>query len=132
MERLTIKIPAQTQQVLEGASSAESNISKSVSLRATGDLPFGMDIPQLVKDKYTHLPFFKSIVQNPKHYKNFEYTNSLMYMKHEDGQKVLAIPTCMHKGRNVRQLIIAGAHTLLAHLGTRKTLDYLCDHVWWK
>ena len=28
--------------------------------------------------------------------------------------------------------MISKAHSLLAHLGANKTLDYLRDHVWWK
>ena len=37
----------------------------------------------------------------------------------------------MH-GRNAREVVISEAHSLLAHLGTNKTLNYLWDHVWWK
>jgi hypothetical protein len=28
--------------------------------------------------------------------------------------------------------VISEAHSILAHLGLRKTLDYLRDHFWWK
>jgi hypothetical protein len=29
-------------------------------------------------------------------------------------------------------LTVSEAHSMLAHLGTHKTLNYICDHVWWK
>lgn len=36
------------------------------------------------------------------------------------------------QGRNVHEIVIAEAHSLLAHLGASKTLAYLRDNVWWK
>lgn len=35
-------------------------------------------------------------------------------------------------GRTLREIFISEAHSLLAHLGSVKTLSYLRDHVWWK
>ena len=32
----------------------------------------------------------------------------------------------------MHEMIISEAHSLLAHLGVNKTLNYLRDHVWWK
>ncbi len=52
-------------------------------------------------------------------------------MKLEDCE-LLCIPDYVHKGRSVKEIVIDEAHSLLAHLGTRKTLAYLRDHVWWK
>jgi hypothetical protein len=42
------------------------------------------------------------------------------------------IPMVMIKGESARGIVISEAHSLLAHLGTRKTFTYLRDHVWWK
>ena len=38
----------------------------------------------------------------------------------------------MVDGQNVREHLIEQAHSLLAHLGTTKTLTYLREHLWWK
>ena len=38
----------------------------------------------------------------------------------------------MINGRNIHEIIISEAHSVLAHLGANKTLNYLRDHVWWK
>ena len=38
----------------------------------------------------------------------------------------------MLQGCSAREIIISEAHSMLAHLGAHKTLDYLQDHVWWK
>ena len=38
----------------------------------------------------------------------------------------------MIQGWSAREIIISEAHSILAHLGSAKTLDYLWDYVWWK
>ncbi|KAJ3518583.1 hypothetical protein NMY22_g13602 [Coprinellus aureogranulatus] len=91
----------------------------------------GLDLRQLVKDKYQSDNFFKLIMQDPKSYRNFKVEDGLIFQVNEDKQ-VLCIPHAIHEGRNVREFVIAEAHGLLAHLSARKTIAYLRDHVWWK
>ena len=57
--------------------------------------------------------------------------DNLFYLKEAD-RKVLCIPKILIKGWCAREIVIPEAHSLLAHLGVSKTLDYLHDHVWWK
>lgn len=57
--------------------------------------------------------------------------NQLIYLK-EAKRRLLCIPKVLVRGRSAREIIISEAHSLLAHLGAAKTLDYLWDHVWWK
>jgi hypothetical protein len=45
---------------------------------------------------------------------------------------VLCIPQGLIEGRSAREIVIAHAHSILAHLRASRTLDYLRDHVWWK
>ncbi|TFK17823.1 hypothetical protein FA15DRAFT_553044, partial [Coprinopsis marcescibilis] len=92
----------------------------------------GINVPEMIRGRYSECSFFKTVIANPCQYKNFVLDDELLYLKKEDGQRVLAIPNCKMEGRSIREIIIGEAHTLLAHLGTRKTLDYLRDHVWWK
>ena len=54
-----------------------------------------------------------------------------IYLK-EAESKVLCIPKILIKGHSAREIVISKAHSLLAHLGVRKMLNYLHDHVWWK
>jgi hypothetical protein len=42
------------------------------------------------------------------------------------------MPDILIDGRKARERLITQAHSVLAHLGTVKTLAYLRDHVWWK
>jgi hypothetical protein len=91
----------------------------------------GLDIPKLITNRYGEDPFFKHILDEPKMYRNFEVKDGLIYLKRSD-RRVLCIPRIEYKERSLRELIISDAHSILAHLGLRKTLDYLRDYVWWK
>jgi transposase InsO family protein/Tfp pilus assembly protein PilV len=45
--------------------------------------------------------------------------------------RLLCIPDILENGRRVREIVIDHAHTLLAHLGARKTATLLKEYVWW-
>ncbi|KAF9492589.1 hypothetical protein BDN71DRAFT_1351567, partial [Pleurotus eryngii] len=84
----------------------------------------GIDVPSEIKDKYGEDVVFKNIVARPNEFRNYEVDKGLLYLR-RDGKRVLCVPLVYVKGRNVREIIIAEAHSLLAHLGALKTLDYL-------
>ena len=91
-----------------------------------------IDIVEAIRNKFMDDPFFKHIVECPKEFKNFEITqDGLVYLK-QQGRRLVCILKVMVNGRNVREIVISEAHSLLAHLGAGKTLDYLQDQVWWK
>ena len=78
-----------------------------------------------IKNKYREDPFYKNIITHPKEYKNFKVTKKgLVYLK-THGQRCLCIPHITIDGQNVCELVIVEAHSLLAHLGANKTLNYL-------
>ena len=91
----------------------------------------GIDLMSVLKNKYGQDLFFKTILENPKHYRNFEVNEGLVYLK-TNGEKVLCIPKILVEGWNVCEIVIEEAHSVLAHLGTTKTLMYLREYVWWK
>jgi hypothetical protein len=91
----------------------------------------GLDLRSIVSHRYGDDPFFKNILESPKSFRNFEVEDGAIYLKQED-VRLLCIPALVHQGRNLREIIVSEAHSILAHLGVRKTLDYLRDHVWWK
>jgi hypothetical protein len=53
----------------------------------------------------------------------------LIYLR-VNGGKVLCILKILVEGWNVQELVIKEAHSVLAHLGTTKTLMYLREYVW--
>ena len=90
-----------------------------------------LDLLNEIQGQYHLDPAFQTILQRPGDFRNFEVVDDLIYLKEAD-RKVLCIPKILIKGRSSREIVISEAHSLLAHLGVSKMLDYLCDHVWWK
>lgn len=91
----------------------------------------GLDLLELMTNHYADDPFFKHILDNLKAFRNFEIDNGRISLK-EDEHRVLCIHKLVYKDQSVREIVISEAHSILAHLGLRKTLDYLRDHFWWK
>ncbi|KAF9474798.1 hypothetical protein BDN70DRAFT_776526, partial [Pholiota conissans] len=92
-----------------------------------------VDVLAEIKGRYSEDVLFSPIVSKPKEHKAFRYDDEarLLYMA-EKGKQLLCIPNVKVEGRAVREIVISEAHTLLAHLGFRKTYDYLREFVWWK
>jgi hypothetical protein len=90
-----------------------------------------LDLLKELQGQYREDLMFRSIIDKPKEYRNFEVNNDLVYLK-LDGKCLLCIPKIIVNGRNIHEIIISEAHSVLAHLGANKTLNYLRDHVWWK
>ena len=91
----------------------------------------GLDLLTELRGKYELDSAFQPIIAKPKDFRNFEVNDQLIYLKTAE-RKVLCIPKIVIQGRSAREIVISEAHSMLAHLGASKTLDYLRDHVWWK
>jgi hypothetical protein len=91
----------------------------------------GFDFPACLKGRYGEDNFFKAILQKPREFKNFVVKDELIFLGSNDGL-VLCIPACTLNGRSVREVIVSHAHSILAHLGSQKTIAYLRNQVWWK
>ena len=106
-----------------------SHLEAEGSLLAQGRM--GIDLMSELQGRYNEDPFFRTILDKPKEFRNFEAKEQLIYLKKDD-RRVLCIPKVLIKGRSAREIVISEAHSMLAHLGSNKTLDYLRDFVWWK
>jgi hypothetical protein len=84
-----------------------------------------------VKSRYNENSFFKMIMDSLKIYRNFEEWDGYIRLKMKE-QSTICMPDILIDGWKAREHLITQAHSVLAHLGTVKTLAYLCDHVWWK
>jgi hypothetical protein len=87
-------------------------------------------IPDGLKGKYSGDNFFSKLLEKPENYRKFEQQNGLIVLK-TDEKQLLCIPDIEIEGRNVCEIVITHAHSMLVHLGTKKTLYYLRDNVWW-
>jgi hypothetical protein len=90
-----------------------------------------VDIHKQIANRYETDPFFANIQKNPGTFKNFEVSSGLVFLK-DKGNRILCIPDISIGKRRVREVVISHAHSILAHLGSSKTLLYLRDNVWWK
>jgi Integrase zinc binding domain len=91
----------------------------------------GINLVEQIRHQYETDALFGLILRNPAQFRNFEMENGLVHLK-EQGKRLLCIPKIIIEGRSAREIIISEAHSMLAHLGASKTLDYLRDHVWWR
>nr|GAT47604.1 gag-pol polyprotein [Mycena chlorophos] len=88
-------------------------------------------MPECLKNRYAEDPFFKLVLERPQDYKNFEQRDGLVFLRDSE-TRILCVPDIRIGARSAREIIISHAHSILAHLGSRKTLYYLKDNVWWK
>ncbi|KAI0374720.1 hypothetical protein BV20DRAFT_913647, partial [Pilatotrama ljubarskyi] len=109
----------------------EQPITNEPLLEYISDSSEGVHLQKEIRQRYGEDPFFGDILKNPKHFKNFVVEDGLVLLK-EQGRELLCIPNIIVNGRNIREIVISHAHSLLAHLGPHKTSSLLRDHVWWK
>ena len=109
------------------------NESESVEHTITEVIRLGeplIDFPNSLTHYYKYDMLFDTIRKNPMNYRNFTMNNGLLYLIENSGIR-LCIPDIKIKGLRIRELLIMQAHSLLAHLGARKTTDYLKESYWW-
>ena len=107
----------------------DNAVTRDTSLLSQSRL--GIDLMAELHNKYSLDPTYQSILARPKEFRNFEVDGHLIYLKDKD-KRVLCIPKVQIQGRSTCEIVISEAHSMLAHLGPSKTLDYLRDHMWWK
>ncbi|PIL23014.1 hypothetical protein GSI_14321 [Ganoderma sinense ZZ0214-1] len=90
----------------------------------------GMQLPSGLHGRYAEDKFFRKIAAAPHEFPHFEYTDGLLYKK-QGNAYLLCIPDVRIGSRRLREVLIRHAHSILAHLRSRKTLEYLRSEVWW-
>ncbi|KAI4294108.1 hypothetical protein K525DRAFT_213465, partial [Schizophyllum commune Loenen D] len=90
----------------------------------------GLPMPGSLRYRYNEDPFFRKLMRDPEQFADFQEIDGLVY-KTREGKRVLCIPDITIGDRRAREIVITHAHSLLAHLGHRKTIDLLREEVWW-
>ena len=98
-------------------------------LETSSDL--SVPLVESVRNRYNEDKFFELILVNPGEFTNFLVEDGLVFFISE-GAKTIAIPDIKAGGWNIRELITSQAHSILTHLGDKKTATYMRDQVWWK
>jgi len=93
--------------------------------------PHDENLLQEAKGRYKEDTFFGKILETPKAFKNFTLTEEGFIRLKLPDRSVICIPDIRIGERTLREMVIDQAHSLLAHLGSRKTLSYLWEYVWW-
>jgi len=75
---------------------------------------------------------FSKIINDLAQYPKFQMDNGLLYLKKDDGKKLLlCIPRTIYDNSRIMERIIAQGHLTLGHLGEAKTNRYLSQSYWW-
>lgn len=90
-----------------------------------------LSIPSVFSRHYANDKFFKMVLEKPDDYTNFDEEAGLIYLLTSE-ERLICVPSFLHQGRSVREIIIEQAHRLLAHLSASKTLQYIRAQFWWK
>jgi hypothetical protein len=90
-----------------------------------------LDVIGLIRTSYADDEQFGKIIRDLKQYPNYELDEELLYME-EHGRRYLCVPNAKTPDYNVRDLLISHAHSLVAHLGGRKTYAYMRESLWWR
>ena len=94
--------------------------------------PHDEHLLQEAKGRYKEDSFFEKILATPKVFKNFTLTeDGFIHLKLHD-RIVICIPDIRIGERTLKEMIIYQAHSLLAHLGSKKTVSYLREYIWWE
>ncbi|KAI0655821.1 hypothetical protein C8Q70DRAFT_923012 [Cubamyces menziesii] len=110
-----------------GVTSAESTDEGSLLTTAS---ELGMILPEAIRGHYLADSFFRHIFEDPGAFPQFTVKDGLVY-KDDEGVLKLCIPDILVGSRRLREIVLRHAHSVLAHLGHRKTLTYLREEVWW-
>lgn len=78
--------------------------------------------------QYTEDPLFRKVLESPNEYQNLEVKDGLVRIRLKD-RTSLCIPKISVGERWLVETVIDQAHSILAHLGSDKTLSYLQEHI---
>ena len=71
-------------------------------------------------------------LENPKAHANFGVKEGLIFTKNNLSRDVICIsPKAIHKGKQLIEIIINHAHSIIGHFGQFKTSQYIKRYFWW-
>ncbi|KAF8595327.1 hypothetical protein BDV93DRAFT_457008 [Ceratobasidium sp. AG-I] len=107
----------------------ESPIDKSDASHLT-DLVTKVDALNAIRKGYESDTQFANIYNDVDQFPSYSPSDGLLYMN-EHGRSYLCVPDVSIGEYNIRLLLISHAHSMLSHLGNRKTYAYMRESLWW-
>ncbi len=89
------------------------------------------DLLRELKRGYEDDALCRKVVANPTHHERFRLQDGIVEHMNNRKQWVRVIPNAKYGRKRLTQVIIDHAHTLLGHLGTQRTTDYIRRWFWW-
>ena len=102
---------------------------QSPSLQSTIEGEF--DLMSVLKAGYAEDALCRKIVEHPSHHERFRMRDGLIEHLDNRNRWVICIPDVLRTGQRLVQIILDHAHTLIGHLGTSKTNEYVRRWFWW-
>ncbi|KZV59624.1 hypothetical protein PENSPDRAFT_555581, partial [Peniophora sp. CONT] len=84
-----------------------------------------------IRTSYEKDPLFSKIKKNIGQFKNFSIEEDMIYTKNRVGKLVICVPRAVKSKRKLTERILSEVHTLLGHLGTHRTSEYVRTLYWW-
>ncbi|GJE94878.1 hypothetical protein PsYK624_110540 [Phanerochaete sordida] len=89
------------------------------------------ELLDVAKAGYATDATFAKVLKAPKEYRTFVVEDGLIYSSNRLGQRVLCLPRTKLGKQSLSGAVIAAAHAIVGHFGTRKTSEYLRRWYWW-
>ncbi|CEL60395.1 Transposon Ty3-I Gag-Pol polyprotein OS=Saccharomyces cerevisiae (strain ATCC 204508 / S288c) GN=TY3B-I PE=3 SV=2 [Rhizoctonia solani AG-1 IB] len=90
-----------------------------------------IDVTKAIAEGYSNDKDYAKIIEEPSQYPQFELRDELLFYN-EHGRSYLCVPDAMIDKWSVRALLISQAHSMVAHLGYKKTYAYMRESLYWK
>lgn len=119
------------ERVPDKSTERELDASDKSDPRNITNLVTEIDVIRAIREGYNGDKQFGNIVQDIDQFTDYELRDGLLYMS-EHGRTYLCVPDASIGDYNIRVLLISHAHSILSHLGSRKTYAYMRESIWWK
>ncbi|KAF8752463.1 hypothetical protein RHS01_07674 [Rhizoctonia solani] len=121
---------------LEGGSRADNERDKWDPLdrsdhRQITTLVKELDVNEAIANGYQSDKDYARIVNEPSRFAQFELRDNLLYFT-EHGRTYLCVPDTTVGEWHIRTLLISHAHSIVSHLGYKKTYAYMRESLYWK
>src|SRR6266446_10939686 len=85
-----------------------------------------------MKSGYKQSQIYQEILENPGNFKNFSTKDGLITRLGEGGTTQIVVPKGNYERKSIQGIILENIHETLGHLGSKKMVEILRRHFWWK
>ncbi|KZV58897.1 hypothetical protein PENSPDRAFT_551694, partial [Peniophora sp. CONT] len=84
-----------------------------------------------LKAGYKRDPLFSKVSARSDEFKEFSIQEDILYTKNRAQKSVICVPRPVKGKRTLTTRILEQAHTLIGHLGSQRTSEYVRTYFWW-